>query len=254
MIRVVFFLIVVALATGPARAQNNIFLSQGKIEFERRINQFAQREEMRDPGDDDSWADFEKKVMGSKFKTDYFDLSFTKTKTLYRPGRESTDKPNPFFNDPPAHENVVYDDLAQDKSVSQKIVYEQTFLIQDSVRRIKWKITDETRDIAGFSCRRANGLMMDSIYIVAFYTDEILTTGGPESFSGLPGMILQVALPHEHITWIATKVEAVPVSEASLTPPVKGKKITNAALLGMISDRFKDWGKWGRFYSREIML
>ena len=58
------------------RAQNNIFLSQGKIEFERRINQFAQREEMRDPGDDDSWADFEKKVMGNKFKTDYFDLLF----------------------------------------------------------------------------------------------------------------------------------------------------------------------------------
>jgi len=254
MIRTTISTFIVLTFILQGKAQNNIFLSQGKIEYERRINQFAQREETRDPGDDDSWAEFEKKVMGSKFKTDYFDLFFTKTKTLYKPGRESPDKPSPFFGEPPAHENVVYADLDQERSVSQKIVFEQTFLIQDSIRRIKWKITDETRVIAGFNCRRANGLMMDSIYIVAFYTDEILTTGGPESFSGLPGMILQVALPHEHITWLATKVEAVPVQDASLIPPTKGKKISNAALLGTISERFKDWGKWGKFYSREIML
>src|SRR5580658_4601403 len=185
MTRVIIFGVLLALTARPSLAQNNIFLSQGKIEFERRINQFAQREEMRDPGDDDSWAD-------------YFDLLFTRTKTLYKPGRESPDKPNPFFNDPPAHENVVFDDLDQGKTVGQKIVFEQTFLVQDTLRHIKWKITDETRVIAGFNCRRANGLVMDSIYIVAFYTDEILTTGGPESFTGLPGMILGVALPHEH--------------------------------------------------------
>src|SRR5580698_10839691 len=134
MIRVIFFSLLLVFATRPLRAQNNIFLSQGKIEFERRINQFAQREEMREPGDDDSWADFEKKVMGSKFKTDYFDLLFTRTKTLYKPGRESPDKPNPFFNDPPAHENVIFDDLDQGKSVGQKIVFEQTFLVQDTLR------------------------------------------------------------------------------------------------------------------------
>ncbi len=254
MIRLVFLWGCLAIVAPSLRAQNNIFLSQGKIEFERRINQFAQREEMREPGDDDSWSDFEKKVMGSKFKTDYFDLLFTRNKTLYKPGRESTDKPSPFFNDPPAHENVIFDDLDRGRMVGQKAIFEQTFLVQDTLRTIKWKITDETRVIAGFNCRRANGLMMDSIYIVAFYTDEILTTGGPESFSGLPGMILGVALPHEHITWFATKVEAVPVSEAALIPPAKGKKVTNAALFETINSRMKDWGNWGRFYMKEIML
>ena len=139
------------------------------------------------------------------------------------------------------------------------MVGQKAFLSRPSSYRIrcgqiKWKITDETRVIAGFNCRRANGIMMDSIYIVAFYTDEILTTGGPESFSGLPGMILGVALPHEHITWFATKVEAVPVSEAALIPPAKGKKVTNAALYETINSRMKDWGNWGRFYMKEIML
>ncbi len=57
--------------------------------------------------------------------------------------------------------------------------------MQDSTRKITWKITDEMREIAGFSCRRANAIMLDSIYVVAFYTDQIPVSGGPESFSGL---------------------------------------------------------------------
>ena len=110
------------------------------------------------------------------------------------------------------------------------------------------------REIAGFNCRRANAIIMDSIYVVAFYTDEILAPGGPESFSGLPGMILGVALPHEHITWFATKVEMVPVEPAELNAPVKGKKVNNKELLETINNTFKDWGREGAFYLREIML
>ncbi|HUB59529.1 MAG TPA: GLPGLI family protein [Puia sp.] len=251
--RITFMLMVVALAGGPAKAQNNIFLSQGKIEFERKVNQYAQLEATMDPGDE-SWAEFSKKMMGSKFKTDYFDLLFTRTRTLYRPGRESPDRPNQFFFQPPAQQNVIYSDLDQQKAVSQKTVFEQVFLVADTLRRIKWKITDETRVIAGFNCRRANAIIMDSVYVVAFYTDEILTSGGPESFSGLPGMILGVALPHDHVTWFATKVEAVPVPATQVAAPAKGKRVTNSSLLETIQKSLKDWGKQGRLYVWDAML
>jgi GLPGLI family protein len=149
---------------------------------------------------------------------------------------------------------VIYADLDNEKGVSQKKVFEEVFLVQDSLRKIKWKITDETRTIAGFSCRRANALIMDSIYVVAFYTDEILTSGGPESFNGLPGMILEVALPHQHITWSATKVEAVNIPEVQVAPPVKGKKTSNPALLATIQQSLKNWGKEGRTFMQAIML
>ncbi|HLX67160.1 MAG TPA: GLPGLI family protein [Puia sp.] len=253
MMRIAFFLVLFTIVARPLRAQNNIFLSQGKIEFERKVNQFAQREAIADPGDE-AWTEFAKKFMGDKFKTDYFDLLFTRTKTLYRPGRESPDKPNQFFLQPPAQQNVVYADLDQEKAVSQKTVFEQLFLVADTLRRIKWKITDETRPIAGFNCRRANAIIMDSIYVVAFYTDEILTSGGPESFSGLPGMILGVALPHEHVSWFATKVEAVQVPETQVVAPAKGKKITNSGLLETIQKSLKDWGKEGRQFMQDAML
>ncbi|HVS98425.1 MAG TPA: GLPGLI family protein [Puia sp.] len=232
----------------PGAAQNTIFLSSGKIEFERRINVFA-----RIGTGDDAWSQLEKK-MSNHFKTDYFELLFTRSKSLYKPGRESNDKNAFFFFQAPAQDNTVWCDLDHEKAVSLKHVFEQTFLVQDSLRRIRWKITDETRNIAGFNCRRANAIILDSIYVVAFYTDEILTGGGPESFSGLPGMILGVSLPHQHISWFATKVDATPVPESLVVAPVKGKKVDNAKLNETVRGSLKDWGKTGQQYLEAILL
>ena len=46
--------------------------------------------------------------------------------------------------------------------------------------------------------------------------------------------------------------EGNPVAGATIS--VKGKKVNNSALLGTINNSLKDWGKWGRFYMKEIML
>ena len=183
-----------------------------------------------------------------KFKLTYYDLSFSKTITLFKPGRENhdNDKMLDWFSQQPGESNIIYCNLQSQQSTSQKSVYGSPYLVQDSTRRIRWKITDETRTIAGFQCRRANAMIMDSVYVVAFYTDEIITSGGPESFSGLPGMILGLALPHQHITWFATKVEAVSVTNASLIPPSKGKHVTYAGLKEILTERMKEEKKWGR--------
>src|SRR5690606_20869137 len=80
-------------------------------------------------------------------------------------------------------------------------------IIKDCIKKIKWKITDEYREIAGYNCRRANGLTQDSVYVVAYYTVEIPVDGGPESIHGLPGMILGMVVPSQHVSYFATKVE-----------------------------------------------
>ncbi len=248
MIKSAIYIIIACLFfTTSLKSQNAIFLSQGRIEFERKVNLYAQV----DDEDDDTWKDLMKKMM-PKFKTTYFDLEFNGNKTLFKPGRENSDN-NKLWQQP-AEDNTVYTNLTDSVTVTQKNVFEQTFLLHDSTRKIKWKITDETRNIAGFTCRRANALIMDSIYVVAYYTDQIITTGGPESFNGLPGMILGLALPHEHITWFATKVYTDNISETQLVPPTKGKKTTSSALLITLQDLMKDWGKWGKRYQRQIMI
>jgi GLPGLI family protein len=226
-------------------AQNSIFLSEGKIEFEKKDNLFARM----DP--DHNWPEELRKTI-PQFKTTYFDLVFTRNRSLYKPGRENTE--NTKLWEQPGEENVVYSELDNAKSISQKKVFEQLFLVQDSIRKISWKITDETRTIAGFNCRRANAVILDSIYVVAFYTDEILTSGGPESFTGLPGMILGIALPHQHLTWFATKVQAIKVGDAELAAPQKGKKLTNSAFKQALESSMKQWGTQGQGYIQAALL
>ncbi len=228
-------------------AQNTVFLLQGRIEYERKVNLWAQLDDI----DDEGWREFEKKTV-PQFKTTYFDLEFNGNKTLFKPGRENADN-NKLWQEP-AEDNIVFTDLDKEQRISQKNVFEEKFLLQDSTRKIQWKITDETRNIAGFECRRANAIIMDSIYIVAFYTDAIITSSGPESFMGLPGMILGVAIPHNHITWFATKVYAETIKDTELVPPIKGKKVNNTSLQATLKDRMKDWGNWGKRYIQQIMI
>ncbi|MHA4810608.1 GLPGLI family protein [Flavitalea flava] len=242
-----FSCIFLLFANLQVKAQHTIFLSEGKIEFEKKINLYAQLD------DDNTWTDFAKKTMPN-FKTTYFNLLFTRNKTLYKPGREGSERSNNFWEQPVAEENVVFTDLEKQKSSTQKKLFDQLFLVQDSLRTIRWKITNETRTIAGFTCRRANAIIMDSIYVVAFYTEEILTTGGPESFTGLPGMILGVALPHQHLTWFATKVQTVSVAENEIIAPLKGKKVNNQSLKQTLDESLKEWGKNGKRYIQFMML
>jgi GLPGLI family protein len=150
--------------------------------------------------------------------------------------------------------NTIFTDLNASTASDQKKVFEETFLVKDSTRKINWKITSETRDIAGYTCRRANALILDSIYVVAFYTDEIPLSGGPEAFTGLPGMILGVALPHENITWFATKVTDVPIEDKALIPPKKGKQVNNKELLATLKSVMKNWGDYSQLYLKAFTL
>jgi len=248
-----FLPVIMLIAMLAANAQNSVFVTSGKIEYEKRLNLY---EMVKDADfNDDGFAELAKKTM-PKFKLTYYNLSFTPEKSLYQPGKDNpdNDKGLGWFNDRPAETNIIFSDFESGKSTSQKSLFGESFLIQDTTRRIKWKITDETRVIAGFNCRRANAIIMDSIYVVAFYTDEIVAPGGPESFTGLPGMILGVALPHQHVTWFATKVDVTEVKPAQFAIPTKGKKISNADLVKTLNERLKDWGKSGRRYIQEMML
>jgi GLPGLI family protein len=122
----------------------------------------------------------------------------------------------------------------------QKTVFGENFLLADSTRKIKWKITDETREVAGYTCRRANAIVMDSIYVVAFFAEKIHISGGPESFGGLPGMILELALPHENVIWRAVKVSDMAIPVNTVSPPKDGKTTDLKSLTGQIKDLVKN--------------
>lgn len=229
---------IIALLSSPSLfAQQQQFITQGKIEYERKTNQYA----FMDEGN--MWDEAAKKNM-SKFVTYYYDLVFKGDRTLFKTGREPETKQSKFWGVFDS-ENTILTQLDSSASVTQRSIYNDLYIVTDSLRTVNWKITPEIRKIAGFDCRKAVGRIMDSIVVIAFYTDEILTNGGPESFNGLPGMIMGLAIPRLHTTWYATKLTLVEVTDKDLVAPKKGKKMTGISYRSEIMNILKEWGEGG---------
>jgi GLPGLI family protein len=234
--RILFYIITILLS--PALYAQQQFITQGRIEYERKTNQHAFMEE------GSMWDEAAKKNM-PKFVTYYYDLTFKGDRTLFKTGRDPETKQMKFWGVFDS-ENTISTTLDSNNSVTQRSIYGDVYLVGDSLRHIDWKITPEIRKIAGFDCRKAVGRLMDSIVVIAFYTDEILTNGGPESFNGLPGMILGLAIPRLHTTWYATKLQLVEVTDKDLLTPKKGKKMTGDSYRSEITRVLKQWGEDGQ--------
>lgn len=234
---------ILAFLSSSVLAQNLKFVRSGIITYRKTINMYAiiqrsitkKNEALFKPA-------FERyKQQYPQFKQLESTLMFCNNKTIFTPIANILSRVS-FFNDPQIsmQNNIAYTDLIARQFISKKKIFNNSYLLMDSLQNIKWKFTDEVRDIVGYVCRRANGIILDSVYVVAFYTDKIPVSGGPESFHGLPGMILQLALPHENVTWIATKVENVNLPVDSILPPKGGTIINYKGLIDKLKNSLKD--------------
>jgi Protein of unknown function (Porph_ging). len=224
------------------------FISVGKIEFEKKLNLHKQME-------GDSWLqNFKDKI--PQYRTDYFNLYFKDNKTLFEKEKDNEQKIPSFFSDDRSLDDIIYTDLQHQKFVKKENVFEQAFLLNDSIRKIDWKITNDTRDIAGFECRKAEGIILDSVYVIAFYTDQITVSGGPFSFCNLPGMILGIAIPRLNVSCFATKLELIEPETTKLVPPSgkRTKPVNYKDLEAALKNALSDWGKYGRQYLINFML
>lgn len=238
-------------------AQHARFIESGVVIYEKRVNMYAKIKSRVRDGDNFMQEAYEQyRKTRPQFNEYEYTLAFNTNKTLYNPSGKKQGTSMGFFGNDPSIDmgNIVYTDLGIQQSTSQKSVYEQTFLVADSVRHISWKITDEFREIAGYNCRRANAIVLDSIYVVAFYTDQIPVTGGPESFAGLPGMILGLALPHENTTWFAKTVEDKPVPANEIVSPKKGRAVDREGLKTTVQSSLKNWGEYANPILKALML
>lgn len=242
--KILFLVILLASITSQAQTR---FYSSIKIEFEKDINVPAAYKDL-----DPEWFDRIKDRLPKNYIT-YHEFIGDTSKSIYKPGREVAVDPRIFYR-PVADKNVVYNDYKSGLTVSQKPVYEETFLMQDSLINIRWKITNDTRNIAGFECRKAIGIIGDTLAVFAFYTDELMVNGGPEGIHGLPGMILGLGIPRLHTTWFATKVEVVNVNINEAIPSKKGKKVTRTEMLQAINNVLKEWGTYGSKLSINFVI
>ena len=217
------------LSAVPALAQ----ISSGKVVYERKTNLYKKFK-----GDDvKEWLREE-----DKNKVDVFELYFNDSMSLFRP-QDSDIKEKMSWA---TSKNTVYQNLSANTRLSIKDVWGESVYVEDTLWRRKWKMTESRRNIAGYNCRKAIWQANDSTRIYAWYADELMTSTGPESFNGLPGVILGLATEDGGVIYFAKSVEVGP-QPAEKLKEVRGKnKIYKTAELKAKLE--KDFGKnpWGK--------
>jgi GLPGLI family protein len=199
-------------------------------------------ESIQQDGENMFWEEM-KKVL-PRIVTDYYVLDFNAQSSVYKLEKENTD--NKYFMPSlkPIDDAYTVQDFSSQMLTMKTAVFESKYLVKDSLPKYQWKITGEVRQIAGFDCKKAITKIADSVVVVAFYTDEILVNGGPESFNGLPGMIMGIAIPRLSLTLFATKIE-LNNAGTLLNVPIEKKPnyVRRKEVVSEVATGTKQWGK-----------
>lgn len=125
---------------------------------------------------------------------------------------------------------LVIRDYRKKRILDQREFVGKKFKIEDEISKTKWKIHNEIKEVAGYLCMKAE--TQDTIKgqkIYAWFTDAIPVSGGPEGFSGLPGMILELDINDGDGIITATKVDLeTPIDKLPIPKKIKGKNISQA--------------------------
>lgn len=176
-----------------------------------------------------------------QLKTGYFMLTFANGKSIFRFDHWDPSQRLPTFMTSPDEQEIWYTDLTHQTYEMQKDISETNVVVADSVAQLKWRITNDTRVIAGFNCRKAFTVIFDSVYVFAFYTDQIMFSGGPCRLHGLPGVILGMTIPRLYKSWIATRVMVNDVNTSVIHPIESRKKYDLGFLKTTYINSTKDW-------------
>ena len=187
-----------------------------------------------------------------KERKDRFECLFGGNKSIYRSADDDPQSGDIQVNSGgaeirmimPGSNDILYYDFNTQTKVEQRELFTKNFIIQDSIRRMNWKVGNETKVILGMNCRKAigsriqqsfrmtmnNGQMerkevTDTLNVVAWFTNEIGGFNGPEQYQGqLPGTILEVQVNNGNTSFVAVELSKK-VDLKEIKEP-KGKKIT----------------------------
>ena len=275
--KIIFGFGLVLLSTTALFAQ----MKEGKIVYERKINMWRM---ITDP---------EMRTRVPEFRTANFELLFNDKASLFRSVPDD-EAPDPFANNGGDRggqrfnfrmpETTTYIDLASQMQYESRPMFEKTFLVVDSLKPLKWKISEETKTIAKHLCKKAtttapaqmvrmggirmgrnNAATTDSAKkadapivpketeVVVWYTEDIAASVGPEVYTGLPGAILEVDMDNGSNVTTATEVTAK-YPKKELTQPTKGDKMNRAQFQDAMKKLMEDMQRGGGMGGMRIRM
>ena len=244
-------------------------MKEGKISYERKINMHRN---LPDP---------QMKSMIPEFRTDKFELIFNESVSLFRSVVDD-EAPDPFANAGGGGgggmrmnfrmptENT-FTDVAKQMQYEERAFFEKEFLIVDSLKQYKWKLSEETKTIAKQLCKKATTMisapqmrMRVSIggggnntdttantprapketELVVWYAENIPVSFGPDSYNGLPGVIMEIDQDNGANVTTAVEVSAK-YPKKELVAPTKGEKMNRAQFQENMQKLMQDMQRGG---------
>jgi len=204
-------------------------------------------------------------MMKKQFEKTYI-LSFNKAESLYKEDEE-LEAPQPtgmvMVVMDSGESGELYKNIKEDRYADHNEMFGKVFLIQDTLRKIDWKLGGkETKNIGEYTCYKAtttrmaevvktgisiNGdkdldedtePKMEEITVTAWYTPQISINNGPANYHGLPGLILEVHDGPE--TLICSKIVLNPKDKIEIKEPTKGKKVTQKKFDAIMAKKMKE--------------
>jgi len=201
-------------------------VKEGKITYEQTVDMYRRIPEENQ----------QLRSMIPQFRTTKFELIFADNQSLFKSVEEEPDMTEQnnggvVIRMGGSGENQYYRNFSTQRSVEIRELMEDLYLVEDSIRSLAWKLEEgETKNILGYTCKKATGKTARGSDIVAWYSEEIPVASGPEQFNGLPGMILGIDANKGEIVFTAKLLDKK-IDRKNLKIPAKGKKISNSDFL-----------------------
>ncbi len=164
----------------------------------------------------------------SEWKT-YHNLYFKGQETLYLDSEEEAEEREWRYSGK-KETFYIWRDYANNQAKDALKLQGKTYFIEDSIGVTNWKVLNEMKEVAGHVCMNAS--YTDTISkrtYVAWFALDMPINGGPERFSGLPGLILEIDVDNGAVVISADKIEKKPVANEMVLPKKKKGKVSTEA-------------------------
>lgn len=209
-------------------------ITSGRIVFERKTNLKKRL------GDNPRMKNFITEE--NKYRIENFELFFNDSMCVFRPLPDA--EPVEGFLKYFTTKNTVYQNTNSQQKYVIMDLWGTEAIVKDSMDQRKWKVTESTRVISGYKCRKAIWQMNDSTRIYAWFSVDLVPSVGPEGFGGLPGVILGLATEDGGVIYFAKEVKAMVPPEGVLFYSDKGKEVhTEEELKAILMERMSQWVK-----------
>ncbi len=185
-------------------------------------------------------------------RTDKYELVFGNNQSLWKQGEQEPEEDQSFGEGGmqirmvvAGSNDVLYCNFDKSRRVEKREMFDKTFIVDDTITKLKWKMTGESKTILNHNCIKAeavriskrmtmnmdNGKMErkeidDTAKIVAWFAMDIPVSAGPSEFQGqLPGLILELDVRNGDQVYLATSI-AETTDLAVIKEPTGKKKYT----------------------------